>query len=93
MIKFTNRRAISSIIGGAVFLVLFISAFTVFIFAIEVTSDRFSEQLSTSFEDSIRNKESFKIAPTIDTSQPDVPIPQKTSQPDVPIPQKNFTTR
>ena len=67
MIKFTRRRSISSVIGGAVFLVLFITAFTVFMFAINVTSDRFAEQLSSSFEDTLRSKETFTIAPTIDT--------------------------
>ena len=68
MIKCTNRRSISSIIGGAVFLVLFIAGFTVFMFAIQVSSDRFSEQLSSSFEDTLLGRETFSIAPTIDTS-------------------------
>jgi len=65
MTKFSNRRSISSVIGGAVFLVLFISGFTVFMFAIQVSSDRFSEQLSSSFEETIRGNESFTISPSV----------------------------
>ena len=69
MTKRNNRRAISTIIGSAIFLVLFVSGFTVFIFALEVTADRFSEQLSISLAEQIRGKESFTIHPSIDTSE------------------------
>ena len=65
MRKRTNRRAISTIIGSAVFLVLFVAGFTVFIFALEVSSERFSQQLTSSFEQTIRGKEQFTIAPSI----------------------------
>jgi len=65
MTKRTNKRAISTIIGSAIFLVLFVAGFTVFIFALEVSSERFSEQLSASFEQTIRGKEQFTIAPSI----------------------------
>ena len=68
MIKGANGRAVSTILGSAIFLVLFVAGFTVFIFALEVTGDRFSEQISSSFAESIRAKESFTIAPSVNTS-------------------------
>jgi len=62
----TKRRAISSIIGSVVFLVLMVSGFTTLLYAMDVTSDRFSEQLSSSFEETLRAKEKFSFIPSVD---------------------------
>ncbi len=62
-----NRRAVSSIVGGAIFLVLFVSASSTFFIAMDVQRDTINTQRAISDSILDKTKEKFSIAVSTDS--------------------------
>lgn len=67
--KLQKRRAISTIVGGAIFLVLFVSALSTFFIAMDVQRDTINTQRTISESIMDKTKEQFSIAVSTDDSQ------------------------
>ncbi len=66
---FQKRRAISTIVGGAIFLVLFASAFSTFFIAMDFQRDTINTQRAISESIMDKTQEQFSIAVSTDDSQ------------------------
>ena len=67
--KLQKRRAISSIVGGAIFLVLFLSAISTFFVAMDIQRDTINTQRTISDTIMDKTKEQFVIAVSTDVAQ------------------------
>lgn len=67
--KLQKRRAISTIVGGAIFLVLFASAFSTFFIAIDFQRDTINTQRAISESMLEKTQEQFGIAVSTDSSR------------------------
>jgi len=67
--KLQKRRAISSIVGGAIFLVLFLSAISTFFVAMDVQRDTINTQRTISDSIMEKTQEQFSIAVSADAAQ------------------------
>ena len=66
--NFQQRRAISTIVGGAIFLILFASAFSTFFIAMDFQRDSINTQRAISESIMEKTKEQFSIAVSTDDS-------------------------
>jgi len=67
--KLQKRRAISSVVGGAIFLVLFLSAISTFFVAMDVQRDTINTQRTISDSIMKKTQEQFSIAVSTDAAQ------------------------
>jgi len=68
-VKLQKRRAISTIVGGAIFLVLFVSAFSTFFVAMDFQQDTINTQRTISNSIMEKTQEQFSIAVSADAAQ------------------------